>query len=77
MRTMTTITSRGMTYIPADIRKRLNLKPGTKIEWIETGDGIKIFRVPEDAINYFWGIDRGKDLMQNLYNDRKRERERE
>ena len=77
MRTMTTITSRGMTYIPADIRKRLNLKPGTKIEWIETSDGIKIFRVPEDAINYFWGIDKGKDLMQNLYNDRKKERERE
>lgn len=38
----TTITERGQTAVPAAIRKRYNLKPHTKLEWIETSYGISI-----------------------------------
>jgi AbrB family looped-hinge helix DNA binding protein len=32
---VTKVFNRGQTYIPADIRKRLGLKDGDKVVWIE------------------------------------------
>ncbi len=38
------ITSQGQVSIPAEIRRRLGLAPGSVIEWEETQDGIVIRR---------------------------------
>jgi AbrB family looped-hinge helix DNA binding protein len=32
-----TVTARGQTAIPAEIRRRYNIKPNTKLEWIDDG----------------------------------------
>lgn len=38
------ITSQGQVSIPAEIRRRLGLGPGSVIEWEETQDGIVVRR---------------------------------
>lgn len=45
-----TITSRGQTTIPQDIRKRMHLKEGDRIEWVERDDGhLEVIPVTLDA----------------------------
>jgi len=38
------LTSQGQVSIPAEIRRRLGLEPGSVIEWEETQDGIVVRR---------------------------------
>jgi antitoxin PrlF len=38
------LTSQGQISIPAEIRRRLGLEPGSVIEWEETPDGIMVRR---------------------------------
>ena len=40
-----TLTSKGQTTIPKDIRKRLNLHPGDRLEFVIDGDG-RVLVVP-------------------------------
>jgi antitoxin PrlF len=45
-----TITSRGQTTIPRDIRKKMHLQEGDRIEWVERNDGhIEIIAITRDA----------------------------
>ena len=45
-----TITSRGQTTIPRDIRKKMHLQEGDRIEWVERNDGhIEIIPITRDA----------------------------
>ena len=39
------ITSQGQISVPAEVRKRLALKPGSVLEWDEEGDHIIVRRV--------------------------------
>ncbi len=39
------ITSQGQISVPADVRKRLGVGPGSTIEWDEDGDQIVVRRV--------------------------------
>ena len=51
----TTISERGQTAVPARIRRRLGLKSGQQIQWVENGKVIYIVPVAEDAITAFRG----------------------
>lgn len=45
-----TVTSRGQTTIPRDIRKKMHLQAGDRIEWVERNDGhIEIIPITRDA----------------------------
>ena len=45
-----TVTSRGQTTIPRDIRKKMHLQEGDRIEWVERSDGhIEIIPITRDA----------------------------
>jgi len=43
--TASTITSKGQTTIPGEIRRHLNLKPGDRVEYVVEGDG-KVVLLP-------------------------------
>ncbi|MHA2250950.1 MAG: AbrB/MazE/SpoVT family DNA-binding domain-containing protein [Candidatus Kariarchaeaceae archaeon] len=37
-----TLTKNGMINLPVEIRKKFNLKPGDKISFVDTGEGIMV-----------------------------------
>lgn len=45
-----TITAKGQTTVPADIRALVNAKPGTKLVWSVTPDGTIIVRAKTESI---------------------------
>lgn len=71
-----TITSRGQTVIPAEIRRRFQLDPSKKLEWIVDHNGIKVVPVKADPIDAFRGQGKGGSV-QRLLQDRKRDSVRE
>jgi AbrB family looped-hinge helix DNA binding protein len=71
-----TITARGQTVIPAEIRRRFKLDPSKKLEWIVDNNGIKVVPVTADPIDAFRGRGKGGSV-ERLLQDRKHDRERE
>ncbi len=72
-----TITARGQTVIPADIRRRLNLSPSDRLEWIlEKNNTLRVIPVREDPIEAFRGSGSGGST-ERLLADRARDKERE
>ncbi|MBU4372945.1 MAG: AbrB/MazE/SpoVT family DNA-binding domain-containing protein [Euryarchaeota archaeon] len=71
-----TVTVRGQTAIPVAIRRRYNIKPKTKLEWIDDGHTITVMPIPKDPIKALRGKFRDTDLLQSLLKSRKEERER-
>ncbi len=71
-----TITSRGQTVIPVEIRRRFQLDPSKKLEWIVDQNEIKVVPVKTDPIAAFRGRGKGSSV-QRLLQDRKRDRGRE
>ena len=73
----TTVTQRGQTVIPAEIRRRYQIEEGSHIEWIDTGTGVKVVPVPVDPITALRGIGKGEGLGERLLTERRIDRERE
>ncbi|MBM9535472.1 AbrB/MazE/SpoVT family DNA-binding domain-containing protein [Desulfobulbus alkaliphilus] len=68
-----TITTRGQTVIPAEIRKRFHLDPSRQLEWIGEDGNIKVLPVAEDPIEAFRGRGKGGSTTR-LMNERRRDR---
>jgi len=45
-----TITERGQTVIPAEIRRKFHLSPADRLEWVLDGDGIRVVPVRDDPV---------------------------
>lgn len=73
---VTTITRRGQTVVPAEIRKRFHIQPNTKLEWMTGGGAIRVIPIPVNPIRGARGIAKGTGLMKALMEDRKLERNR-
>ena len=71
-----TVTVRGQTSIPAAIRRRYNINPKTKLEWIDDGHTITVLPIPKDAIKALKGSFKDANLLQALLRSRKEERKR-
>jgi len=71
-----TITERGQTVIPAEIRRRFGLTPAQRLEWIVGPDGIRVVPVAEDPVEAFRGRGKG-GAAARLVADRQADRERE
>ena len=56
MRETSTVTSKSMVNIPARLRRRYNIKPGSKIVFVEKDS--EILLVPVPTIDQLFGIDR-------------------
>lgn len=70
----TTISQRGQTVIPAELRRRYGLQEGDQVEWLDTGTGFKVIPVPGDPIRALRGIGRGEGLLDRLLAERRLDR---
>ncbi len=73
----TTVTQRGQTVIPAELRRRYGLTEGTEVEWVDTGTGMKVIPIPPDPVAALRGRGKGEGLLDTLLEERRSDRERE
>lgn len=72
----TLVTKRGQTVVPADIRKRYQIKEGDRLSWIDDGVVIRVVPVPEDPIRALRGSGKGEGLLKRLLEQRAADRKR-
>ncbi len=73
----TTVSQRGQTVIPAELRRRYGITEGTEIEWVDTGSGLKAIPIPSDPVAALRGSGKGQRLLEVLLEERGRDRDRE
>lgn len=70
------VTSKGQLVIPSKMRKRFGIKPGTKINFYEEEDGIKLMPITPDVVKANIGfLGKEGDLLKALMEEKKKERE--
>ena len=73
------VSTKGWVVIPAALRKRYHLEPGTEVQIVDYGEVLAIVPVKEDPIEASTGMlaGEGKSLTQALLDDHNRELEGE
>lgn len=75
------VTSKGQMVVPAHIRRRYGIKPGTRINFVEEGDRIIFQPVTREYISSFRGMFKRKpgekSMVQELIEERRAEKEKE
>lgn len=73
-----TVSSKGWIVIPAELRKKYAIEPGTRVSIVDYGGVLSIVRVPDDPIEALSGVFAGgPSLTEALLEDRRAEREQE
>jgi len=73
----TAVSKRGQTVIPSRLRKRYAIDEKTFLQWIDTGETIKVIPVPRDILRALRGIAKGEKLLDTLLAERKFDKNRE
>lgn len=72
------VTSKGQLVIPAALRRRYGIKPGTKVRFIERDGEIVIQPITEEFIRSVCGMLKSqKSATEELLKERAKDRERE
>jgi len=72
------VTTKGQLVIPARIRRKLGIKPGTKVCFVERGGEILFQPVTKEYIRSVCGMLKSNtSVTQELLTDRKKDKERE
>jgi AbrB family looped-hinge helix DNA binding protein len=72
------ISQKGWVVIPADLRKKYDLKPGDEVHVVDYGGVLSLIPTTEDPLEVAAGMLRGEtSLTQALLEERKKERARE
>lgn len=71
-----TITARGQTVIPYEIRQLFHLSPSDRLEWVVDGSGIRVIPVKSDPVEAFRGRGAG-GAVARLLADRAQDRDRD
>ena len=61
-----TITVRGQTVIPSEIRQQFHLSPSDRLEWVVEGTSIRVIPVKSDPIEAFRGRGKGGSVARLL-----------
>lgn len=73
-----TISNKGSVIIPAELRKRYNLRAGSKVVIVDYGGVLAIVPVVDDPIKKGYGFLKGKSSMaDDLKRDRELEKQRD
>lgn len=73
-----TISNKGWVVIPAELRKKYNLTPGTEVVIVDYGGVLAIVPAMKDPVKQGYGMLKGgPSLTQALLKDRAAERKRE
>ncbi len=73
-----TVSERGQTVVPREIRRAFNIGANTRLEWVVRDGMIIVYPVPLDPIRGSRGILRGSGLSNAvLLKERRAERKRE
>ena len=70
-------TNKGQIVIPAKLRRKYGIKAGTKINVIDTGEGIILKPVTEESLKQLQGVLKGKGVLKSLLAERKKQAEKE
>ena len=71
-----TVSARGQTTIPREVREQLRIKPKTKLAWSAHDGVITVIPIPEDPIEASFGMLKGKGYtFENFMEDRRKDRE--
>jgi AbrB family looped-hinge helix DNA binding protein len=72
------VTTKGQLVIPARIRRKLGIKPGTKVYFVERGNGILFLPITKEYIRGMSGmLKSATSVTEALLEERKKDRERE
>jgi AbrB family looped-hinge helix DNA binding protein len=72
------VSNKGWVVIPAELRKKYNLLPGTEVVIIDYGGVLSIVPAQKNPIRYGRGLLKGlPSLTEDLLNERAEERTRE
>ncbi len=72
------VTTKGQLVIPARIRRKLGIRPGTKVCFVERGNDILFQPVTKEYIRSMAGILKSPtSVTEELLDERKKDRERE
>jgi len=72
------VSAKGWVVIPAVLRKRFGIEPGSSIEFRETGERIVLIPESKDPVDAFYGKLAGKiSLTDALLEERNKEMRRE
>ncbi len=75
------VTTKGQLVVPARIRRRFGIKPGTRVNFIEEGERIIFQPVTREYIDSFCGIFKQKpgekSVVQELIEERRAEKTKE
>jgi AbrB family looped-hinge helix DNA binding protein len=71
------VTARGQVSIPSDIRRKFNIEPDSRVEWVIEGNVIKVIPLPKDPVAAFRGRGTKKYTTEKLIRDRRIERGKE
>ena len=66
-------TEKGQVVIPAALRRKYGIEKGMKIQWIDTGSGIKLLPIPKDPIAMLRGHAQSEGLLQCLLENRRKD----
>jgi AbrB family looped-hinge helix DNA binding protein len=69
----TKVSDRGQTSIPAAVRRRLQIRPNTSLEWIIEGNTVRVVPIPEDPIGALRGSGT-RGAVKRLLADRRKDR---
>jgi len=73
----TTVSKRGQTAVPAEIRQKYNIGPQAKLEWLDEAGVITVIPIPKDVISHYRGRAKGEKLVEKLLQERKKQRKLE
>jgi len=76
--TITTVSSKGWVVIPAELRKKYDLRPGARVVLVDYGGVLAIVPAMSDSVKESAGILKGgASLTKALLRERAEERKRE